>query len=337
LSEGRPVSWRQAMAAALYGPAGFFTTSAPGAHFRTSAHVTDLFALALLRLVIDTDDSLGRPDPLDLVDVGAGRGELLSRMSTLAPADLRARLRLCAVERVPRPAGLPVNIGWTDQMPAPRSLDGVLVATEWLDNVPLDVAEVDDRGTARYVLVDQASGEEQLGEPLSAADSVWAARWYGGGPWHAQTRLELGGPRDAAWADAVATLRRGLAVTVDYGHIRETRPAQGTLAAFRSGRRVAPVPDGKRDLTVHVAIDAVRAAGEAIAGTSARLTNQRTALTELGIDASRPPLALASSDPIAYVHALAAATQAAELVAPDGLGGHFWLLQPVRINLEVSR
>jgi SAM-dependent MidA family methyltransferase len=222
-------------------------------------------------------------------------------------------------------------------MPALRSLDGVLVATEWLDNVPLDVAEVDDRGTARYVLVDQVSGEEQLGEPLSAADSVWAAGWYGGGPWHAQTRLELGGPRDAAWADAVATLRRGLAVTVDYGHIRETRPAQGTLAAFRSGRRVAPVPDGKRDLTVHVAIDAVRAAGEAIAGTSARLTNQRTALTELGIDASRPPLALASSDPIAYVHALAAATQAAELVAPDGLGGHFWLLQPVRINLEVSR
>jgi SAM-dependent MidA family methyltransferase len=332
LSAGRPTPWRQAMGAALYGPYGLFRTTAPGAHFRTSAHVSDLFASALLRLVIDADDSLDRPDALDLVDVGAGRGELLCRISALAPADLRRRLRLLAVERAPRPAALPAQIGWTDRMPAARSLVGVLVATEWLDNVPLDLAEVDPAGAARYVLVDPFSGEEQLGEPLSAADTAWAARWYGGDDWPSGTRLELGGPRDAAWAGAVAMLRRGLAVTVDYGHTRDTRPPYGTLAAFRGGREVAPVPDGSRDLTVHVAMDAVQAAGEAVAGTAARLTDQRTALTELGVEAIRPPLARASSDPVGYVRALALASQAAELMAPDGFGGHLWLRQPVGVN-----
>ena len=329
-SDGRPVPWQQAMTSALYGPSGFFVTAAPDAHFRTSAHVSDLFVSALLRLVVDTDESLGRPDPLDLVDIGAGRGELLGRISVLAPVDLRGRLRLCAVERSPRPPALPAEIGWTDRMPTPRSLVGLLVATEWLDNVPLDLAEVDEAGIARYVLVHPLSGEEQLGEPLSAVDHAWAGRWYGGdGTWPTGTRLELGRPRDAAWGSAVATLRRGLAITVDYGHTRDTRPLNGTLTAFRGGRQVPPVPDGSRDLTAHVAIDAVRAVGEAVAGTPARIMSQHEALTELGVDASRPPIDQASADPAGYLRALAAATQAAELLAPDGLGGHFWLLQPV--------
>ena len=329
-SAGRPVPWRQAMTAALYGPRGFFATAVPDAHFRTSAHVGDRFASALLQLVVDTDESLGRPDPFDLVDIGAGRGELLGRIAVLAPIDLRGRLRLCAVERASRPAGLPVDIGWTDRMPAPGSLAGVLVATEWLDNVPLDLAEVDEAGTARYVLVYPLTGDEQLGEPLSAVDNAWAQRWYGGdGTWPTGTRLELGGPRDAAWANAVAMLRDGLAITVDYGHTRGTRPRNGTLTAFRGGRQVPPVPDGSCDLTAHVAIDAVRAVGEAVAGTPARLMSQREALTELGVDASRPAIDQASADPAGYLRALVAATKAAELIEPDGLGGHFWLLQPV--------
>ena len=93
-------------------------------------------------------------------------------------------------------------------MPAPGSLAGLLVATEWLDNVPLDLAEVDEAGTARYVLVDPLTGDEQLGEPLSAADAAWAQPLVAAmATWPTGTRLELGGPRDEAWAAAVAMLR----------------------------------------------------------------------------------------------------------------------------------
>jgi SAM-dependent MidA family methyltransferase len=330
--EPAELPWLQAMETALYGPRGFYSNAAPKDHFRTSSLASDLFAAALLRLVLDTDESLGRPDPLDVVDVGAGRGELLCRLSELAPPGLGGRLRLCAVERAPRPADLPAHIGWTHRTPTQRTLTGVLLATEWLDNVPLDLAEVDDAGIARYVLVDPSSGTEILGEPISVADAAWARRWYGEMPWPTRTRLELGAPRDTAWAAAVAALRHGFAITVDYGHTRDTRPSHGTLTAFRTGRQVAPVPDGSCDLTVHVAIDAVRAAGEAVAGMAAQLTTQREALIALGMDRSRPPLDRAGSDPVGYLRELSAATQTAELIASDGLGGHFWLLQPVGVN-----
>jgi hypothetical protein len=56
---------------------------------------------------------------------------------------------------------------------------------------------------------------------------------------------------------------------------------------------------------------------------------QREVLHALGVTGARPPLALASTDPAAYVRALASASQAAELTAPGGLGDFWWLLQPV--------
>ncbi|NEC19081.1 hypothetical protein G3I50_12545, partial [Streptomyces parvus] len=73
-------------------------------------------------------------------------------------------------------------------------------------------------------------------------------------------RAEIGRPRDAAWTGAVGCLTAGLAVAVDYAHGRGTRPPFGTLTGFRGGREVRPVPDGSRDLTAHVALDACAAA-----------------------------------------------------------------------------
>ena len=93
-------SWRTAWDAALYGPGGFFRRQAPADHFRTAVHGSDLMAQAFLRLV--------RLKELDtVVDVGAGRAELLVALHRLAPD-----LELLAVEVAPRPAGLPDAIAW---------------------------------------------------------------------------------------------------------------------------------------------------------------------------------------------------------------------------------
>jgi SAM-dependent MidA family methyltransferase len=329
--------WRAAMQAALYGSGGFYTRTGPpggaSGHFRTSAHASVLFATAVLRLLAAMDEGLGRPAKLDLVDVGAGGGQLLRRLVELAPAHLAKRLRPCGVELAPRPQGLPDRIGWGAQLPEPASLTGLLVATEWLDNVPLDVAEGGADGVLRYRLVDPATGDESAGQPISDADTVWARRWWpaSGSGWSPGLRVELGGPRDLAWARAVAAIDRGVALTVDYGHSRMDRPRTGTLTGFQAGRQVRPVPDGHSDLTAHVAIDAVRAAGETVAGQPAVLMTQRRALTALGIDGARPPVALASTDPEAYVRGLSSASQAAELTDRAGLGGHYWLVQPVGV------
>lgn len=334
---GEAVGWRAAMQHALYGPAGFFTRPdrlGPAGHFRTSAHASPLFATAMLRFAVAVDEALERPDPLDVVDVGAGRGQLLRRLAVLTPAYLGQRLRLMAVELADRPDGLPEGIGWQRDLPQPGSVHGLLLATEWLDNVPLDIATADDAGVPRYLLVDPDLGEESLGAELSAEDAAWVSRWWGGWPWEPGVRIELGLPRDEAWMAAVGAVEHGLALTVDYGHMWRTRPPFGTLTAYREGRIVPAIPDGTRDLTAHVAIDAVAAAGEQVAGAPAVLTTQREALRALGLDGARPPLSLASTDPSGYLRALSAATQAAELTDRDGLGGHFWLIQPVGLDLQ---
>jgi SAM-dependent MidA family methyltransferase len=305
-----------AMERALYGPGGFYVSGdRPYRHFRTSVHAAPLFAGAVAELLLRVDRALGGPPRLDLVDVGAGRGELLVALLSLVPDGVRARLRPVAVEVSPRPAALPAEVDWRADLP--ERVTGLLLATEWLDNVPLDLAALGDDGVVRYV---EVSGD--LGDPVSDVDRRWLDRWW---PLTPGSVAEVGVPRDEAWRAAVSTVERGLALAVDYGHLRDGRPLTGTLTGFRAGRQVPPVPDGDCDLTAHVAFDA-------LATPTSTLLAQREALHRLGVSGARPPLALASTDPAAYVRALAAAGAAAELTDPAGLGGHLWLLQPVAIQ-----
>ncbi|MEU7843078.1 SAM-dependent methyltransferase [Micromonospora sp. NPDC049114] len=394
-----PIPWRDAMSHALYGPDGFFVAGGgPADHFRTSVHASPAFATALLRLVKQVDAALGHPPRLDVVDVGAGRGELLRALAGLAvgvsgepthsgrsgliPAwagspetptstasvrrspdgpssgtvrrSLAERVRFTAVEYAHRPENLPEEINWTAEIP--DEINGLLIATEWLDNVPLDVAVHTTEGW-RYVLVDPDSGVETVGELVNAADVDWLNTWWpspaspssaSGDPdlgltWSDATspetphsdyqRAEIGRSRDEAWANAVRQISRGLAVAVDYGHLREGRPVDGTLTGYRGGRQVPPVPDGSSDVTAHVAMDSVASAGAAVARCAYSLISQAEALRALGADGGRPPLSLAGTDPAGYVRALAAASAVAELTDPAGLGGHLWLHQPVGIGL----
>lgn len=310
--------WRDAMDRALYGPAGFFVRERPAAHFRTSVHASALFAGAVAELLTRVDAALGHPRELAFTDMGAGRGELCAGVLAALPTPVAGRVRAYAVERAPRPPGLDPRITWCDR--PPRGVRGLLFANEWLDNVPLAVTGTDDAGVPRYVLVRPADGAERLGEPVRGADARWLERWWPPSP-EPGARAEIGLPREAAWAEAVASLDAGLAVAVDYAHTRAARPAYGTLTGYRDGRQVPPVPDGSCDLTAHVALDA-------LPGTP---RPQRTALRALGLSPARPPLALATTDPAAYVRALAATGEAAELTAPGGLGDFIWLTTAVRV------
>ncbi|MFE0101440.1 SAM-dependent methyltransferase [Streptomyces sp. NPDC059009] len=317
--------WREAMEAALYGPTGFYRSpEGPAGHFRTSVHASPLFAGAVARLLCLVDEVLDHPDELAFVDLGAGRGELTAGVLAALPADVAARTRAYAVELAERPQDVDPRIAWVSA--PPTGVTGLLFANEWLDNVPLDVAEVAPDGTARLVLV-REDGTEHLGEPVTGADAEWLEQWWPLPP-EPGLRAEIGRPRDAAWATAVASLERGLAVAVDYAHERGARPPFGTLTGFREGRETAPVPDGTADVTAHVALDACADAAGVPGG---RLRSQRTALGALGVSGGRPPLSLASSDPAGYVRALTRAGEAAELTARGGLGDFGWLSKAVGV------
>ena len=260
-------TWKQAWDSALYGEGGFFRQQAPADHFRTSVHASPLLAEALLRLC--------RAENLDtVVDVGAGRGELLRQLHVLDPS-----LTLLGVEVAARPEDLPADIAWSPVLPAAVE-NGLVFANEWLDNIPCHVVEVDDDGTPRVVHVD-AGGTESLGARIDDSSvppslRAWLEQWW---PLtEPGTRAEIGTTRDRAWADVVERLTSGIAIAVDYGHTRDDRPPFGSLRSYLSGQEVDVLPDGSRDVTAHVAVDAVAAAS------GGSVHTQREMLSGLGVD-----------------------------------------------------
>ena len=310
--------WREAWHTALYGPHGFYRRAeGPAGHFTTSTHgpLGAPFADALGRLA-------DREGARAVVDVGCGRGELLSHL-----AEHRPDLRLTGVDVVPRPPHLPGAVAWLRSPGGSRLpdeladlADVLVVAHEWLDVVPCTVLEVVEPGRSAVVLVDPRTGEEAPGGAPTDDELAWCARHWPLDGLPVGARVEVGLPRDLAWRDLGSRVRHGILLAVDYGHVAGERPVGGTLAAYRDGALVAPVPDGSCDLTAHVAVDALE---------HDSLTTQREALHELGMRATTPAHELARTDPAGYLAALAAASTVGALTAPDGLGGFAWVLRRV--------
>lgn len=293
-------TWQSAWHAALYGPEGFYRRpEGPAGHFRTAAHAApDELAAALGRLAAEHGCAA-------LVDVGAGRGELLTALAADA-----APLRLYGVDVVGRPPGLPPEVGWSaglSALPDDELAGALVVCWELLDVVPCPVLEVDGDGVPRNVHVEPSTGREALGAAAAEVDLAWRDRWWPG-PSDEGDRIEIGRPRDELWAGLVrrtaAAAGGGVLLAVDYAHAAAARPPMGSLAGFRAGRQVPPRPDGSMDVTAHVALDAVAAAGAAAGARDTVLTTQREALQRLG-------------------------TRNAELLDAGSLGGFGWLLQRV--------
>lgn len=311
-------TWEEAWGEALYADGGFYRRGGgPAGHFETASH--GRVGRALARTLVGLAREVGATA---VVDVGAGRGELLGALRSVGWGG-----PLAGVDVVDRPAGLPDGVGWA-RSPGGGHLPGrdavttalgadlgtaLVVAHEWLDVVPCPVAEVGPDGVLREVLVDGA-GHETLGPPLDGRTLAWADRWWperspGDG-------VEVGAPRDGAWAGLLDRWRPRAAVAIDYGHTLEARPPGGTFAAYRDGRRCEPSPDGSCDLTAHVAVDSLR---HDLVLTGAE------AVGRWGPPTTLPDDALSRTDPAAYLEALADAGAARALA--DGPYGTFaWVL-----------
>lgn len=308
--------WQDAWQDALYGPKGFYRRpEGPAGHFATSTHgpAGALFAEALAALC-------DRHGLTSVIDVGAGRGELLTHLYAARPD-----LVLTGLDVVARPDGLAPEIGW-EVSPGGSALpatfrgvtDALVIAHEWLDVVPCPVLEVDDTLVLRPVLVDPTTGAEMLGaDPMDQRLTAWVEQWWPMGDAAPGDRVEVGLPRDEAWRDLVARVDHGVLLAVDYGHHRDSRPAAGTLTGYRDGRLADPVPDGRCDLTAHVAIDSLGAD---------EVLRQREALLDLGVPTTRPGPEEAGADPAAYLRALSQVGAAAELTQRGGLGDFWWAI-----------
>jgi SAM-dependent MidA family methyltransferase len=309
------IAWELAWQDALYGANGFYRrTAGPAGHFATATHgaAGGILAEALVTLALQHGLT-------HVVDVGAGRGELLAHLHAAQPS-----LRLTGVDVVPRPPALPGVVEWLVSPGGPglppeltHLRSALVVAHEWLDVVPCAVAQVDEHGVLRYRLVDP-TGVESWGPRVTGRELEWSrSHWPGERPGE---RVEIGLSRDLAWSGLLQRLDTGLAVAIDYGHRRDHRPREGTLTAYRTGRQVTAVPDGSCDLTAHVAMDSL---------VHTELVDQRTALRRLGVLGQTPPIELAHAEPLAYLRGLERAGAAASLTARGGFGDFLWAFSRV--------
>lgn len=254
-----------------------------------------------------------------VLEIAAGRGEFLTELARTAPD-----LRLHGVDVAPRPDGLPDGAAWTTAVggaglpPTLHGLQNTLVfAHEWLDVVPCPVVEFDAHVWRIVEVAD--SGEERLGDPVDDGDLQWLQRFWPGSPQQGD-RAEIGSTRDAAYATLRERVVSGVVVVVDYGHLAHERPVHGTLLGFRDGAACPPLPDRSTDITAHVAIDS-------LAGPEVERVRQRQVFAQLGITRPAPEIALAATDPPAYLQALAERSALATLTSADGLGDFWWLLE----------
>lgn len=241
----------------------------PYRHFATDIAGSEVIVPLVQELLATAGEYAG--GPLAVIDVGSGAGGLLKRLA-LEGTDAR----LIGIDLRVRPPGLDPGIEWITgdarQVAGDlRGIRGVVVAHEFLDDIPCEAVEADEDGRPRRILVDTDSRELLLGELLDdPADLAWLKEWWP--VTRPLVRAEIGRSRDLAWTAITGMLDVGAALAIDYGHTRVERVAGtwdgGTLVGYRDGHVVTPVADGSCNLTAHVAIDSVAAAAPRAQSTS---------------------------------------------------------------------
>src|SRR5690348_7454828 len=96
------LAWVDAWHRALYGPHGFYRGSGPRAHFTTATHGALGSALAQALAQLARERGLEH-----VVDIGAGRGELVNHLYAADPG-----LRITGVDVVDRPDDLAGTAEW---------------------------------------------------------------------------------------------------------------------------------------------------------------------------------------------------------------------------------
>ncbi len=285
------------MEQALYDPKhGFYESGQAGrrgGHFITSPEVGPLFGAVLSRMLDHRWDETGRPDPFTVIDAGAGPGTLARTVAKAEP-QCTPTLRWINVER--SSAGRAAHNVGESRADMPRGpINGVIVANELLDNLPLHLFDSDSR--------------EVYERP------------------NPETRLTPRQDQACAWlAQALSILNQGTVVVIDYMSTTEemaSRPWPEWLRTYRGHKR-GDDPwsnPGTQDITCEVALDQLTAVCP-----PSRVSDQATWLRAHGIDdlveegVASWRAGAAQGDLVALA-GRSRAIEAEALLDPVGLGG----------------
>lgn len=296
IRRGGPMPFARFMELALYDPdGGYYRAEAArpgrGGDFLTAPELHAIFGEVLATGIHEVWARLDRPDPFVVRELGAGEGALALAMLPGLPPEIRYDPVDIDPRRLEALRDRLSATGLADRMLATDGpFDGVVVANEVLDALP--VHRVRQRGDAlREIAVDIDDDGAFVEVEIEPSTPALAARLTDEGIdlVDGQT-AEICLAIDAWLAAAIAGLRRGVVLLIDYGApavelYDPVRRREGTLRAYVR-HQVHDDPYrfiGRQDLTAHVDVTAVERAAHAAGLTTIGITTQAEALMGLGI------------------------------------------------------
>jgi SAM-dependent MidA family methyltransferase len=291
-----PMPVAEFMAMCLYDPQhGYYTSRLPfGARgdFVTAPEISQMFGEMVAVWTVEAWLAVGMPNPVALIECGPGRGTMMADIlrATQSHEAFRKALRVHLVETSPSlqarqrgtlDAASDVPLHWhatIDEVPA---IPSIIVANEFFDALPIRQAERRPTGWHERMVTVNADdaltltvASEPLSDPGPTLPPAVAAPVGGIFEWR---------PRDAATAIARRAAAGGVALIIDYGHVKSA--IGDTFQAVRSHRYANPLAaPGLADLTAHVDFQAL---GQAAQEAGARVhgpVEQGTWLARMGIE-----------------------------------------------------
>ena len=156
VAAGGAISFEQYMGLALYGEGGFYQDGGKAGRrgdFITSPEVGPLFAAVIARYLDDCWNELGCPSSFDVVEVGAGPGTLARGIFDAQPKCMSA-LKYVAVEISEAQRALHPNFVESVEQFPDRTIQGVILANELLDNLPFKLFVYDGSWKEAFVALD---------------------------------------------------------------------------------------------------------------------------------------------------------------------------------------
>ncbi len=321
VAAGGAIPFNQFMQLALYGDAGFYTTTGQagrrGGDFITSPEVGPLFGTVIARYLDECWEKLGSPAKFDVVECGAGPGTLARSILAAKPRCLQAinyvAVEVSAVQRELHPKGVESR----ETMPE-HAINGVILANELLDNMPFRLFVFDGTWMEAFVAqTPDGAFVEVLHKPSALLPVLPQTAALG-------SRVPIQDEASKWVNNALSSIERGSLLLFDY--CTETTAAVSAmpwrewLRTYKDHERGGHylLDPCSQDITAQVVLDQLPTGF--VAMTQAQFLRQ-WGIDELVLEGNAYWENLTGAPDVAAIKMRSRATEVQSLLALNGLGG----------------